>query len=71
MDDTKVAPSYPTIEAEQTLTVLTLQRVGRLQGWCEKLLGVNLAGATLVQILVVVSNTPESPWRADVENVFV
>ena len=25
----------------------------------------------LVQILVVVANTPESPWRADVEKGFV
>ena len=39
MDDAKVAPSYPTIEAEQTLAFLTLQRVGRLQG-CAKSFGV-------------------------------
>jgi hypothetical protein len=36
-----------------------------------KALGVNLAGAALVQILVVVANTPERPWRTDVEKGFV
>ena len=45
MDGAKAPHLYPTVGAEQTFTVLTLQRVGRSQGWRERLLGVNLAGA--------------------------
>ena len=36
-----------------------------------KALGVILAGAAVVQILVVVANTPGGLWRTDVEKGFV
>ena len=45
MDGAKAPHLYPTVGAEPILTVLTPQRVGRSQGWRERLLGVNLAGA--------------------------
>ena len=45
MDGAKAPHLYPTVDAELTLEVLTLQRVGRSQGWRRRLLGVNLAGA--------------------------
>ena len=45
MDGAKAPHLYPTVEAEQALEALTPQRVGRSQGWRERLLGVNLAGA--------------------------
>ena len=45
MDDAKAPHSYPAVEAEQVSETPRPRRVGRSQGWRERLLGVNLAGA--------------------------
>ena len=71
MDGAKASHLYPTVFAEQTLVVPTRKRVGRSQGWRRSLLSVNLGGAAPGEILVIVANTPERPWRTDVEKGFV
>ena len=45
MDGAKARHLYSTVGAELALAALTLQRVGRSQGWRRSLLSVNLGGA--------------------------
>ena len=71
MDGAKARHLYSTVGAELALAALTLQRVGRSRGWRRRLLGVNLAGAAHGADLGGVANTPERPWRTDVEKGFV
>jgi hypothetical protein len=71
MDGAKASYLYFAVELELALVALTTQRVGRSNGWRGRLWERSWLEPPIVQILVVVANTPERPWRTDVEKVFV
>ena len=54
-----------------TLQALSTERVGRLHRYRVRIWVRSWLEPPVVQILVVVANTPERPWRTDVEKGFV
>ena len=72
MDGAEAPHLYPAVAAEQTLDEVPMpRRVGRSRGWRGRLWVRTWLEPPSVQILVVVANTPERPWRTDVEKGFV
>jgi len=71
MDGAKASHLYPAVQSEQALEALKTERVGRSHRWRGRLWVWTWLEPPVVQILVVVANTPERPWRTDVEKGFV
>ena len=62
---------FLALELELGFLPLTTERVGRSNPWLRRLWVSTWLECLVVQILLVVANTPERPWRTDVEKGFV